>query len=1100
MRINRSNWRGLTASGLASLCGMAGLATADDTELFITGDDPAFQCEAPNVLLIIDTSGSMDGEVETQLPWDPAETYEGDYSSDRIYYSLSGDVPDADTDDMFQKSWNVCQAAAGAFQIDGQFTGQFRGWIPSQRQWGVLDPAASQVLVECSADRGDHGDGSAGNLYIADGPSGPWASDAQQEPSWAAASNVTTFDGNWLNWNAGDGTVARKKIDIVKEATKNVVDSLAGINFGLMRFHETKGGPIIHAVEAVETSRDSIKSAVDTLPADGFTPLSETLYEAGQYYAQRLVDFGDADTPVSVPASRLGDGLTYASPARNEGQKNFVVLLTDGEPDGDTEADSKIVALPGFSSLVGSACDGAGDGACLDDMAEYMFKRDLRSTVDGMQNVVTYTIGFDIDLPLLDSTAKRGGGEYFLADDTGSLTQALQKIVDQVKDAGSVFTAPAIPVNAFNRIETLDDVFISVFESSSSFHWPGNLKKYRVQIQDSGGAGQPDTVSLVGQDGQSVVDSATGFFTETAFSFWSPAPDGAEVTQGGAASQLPDAPSRRLLTNIAGGNLSAAGNQVSAANAGVTANLIGAPAAERDRVIAWARGEDVLDENPTGDVRLAMGDPLHVQPVTVIYGGDPDAGNVDAVVFIATNDGYLHAVDADNGRELWAFIPARLLGRLFALFSDAPTPNKQYGLDGEIRAFVMNNDGMPGIAGDEKVILLFGMRRGGSGVFAIDVTNRNQPRLVWEIDNQTAGFADLGQTWSTPVVSTVKVGATDRMVALFAGGYDSGQDNRAFRTDTIGNAIYMVDVEDGSLIWSAGGPNARDTHDLTLQRMRFSIPATLRAADLTEDGRADRIYVGDMGGQLWRLDIVNGNPVGSLVEGGVLASLGAADLGANPPASEIRRFYNTPDVVPVITEETFYLSINIGSGYRAHPLDTGASDEFFALRDFRVFDIIDSNDPAYDNPKTRAQLVDITATPNTTLLATEPGWRLRMEDVGEKILGESRTFANTVFFNSVTPLINPNSCGLPDTLNRQYRVNVLDGRPLTNLDGSVDEENLETSDRFEELDQGGIAPTPVFLFPEGRPGSPVVCVGLECFDPGFDTGVNRTFWYENETD
>ena len=108
------------------------------------------------------------------------------------------------------------------------------------------------------------------------------------------------------------------------------------------------------------------------------------------------------------------------------------------------------------------------------------------------------------------------------------------------------------------------------------------------------------------------------------------------------------------------------------------------------------------------------------------------------------------------------------------------------------------------------------------------------------------------------------------------------------------------------------------------------------------------------------------------------------------------------------------------------------------------------------------------------------------------------TFADAVLFNSFTPSGAPSACLPAGGINRLYVISVLDGRPLTNLDGSVDPD-LTQDDRFMTLQQGGIAPTPAFLFPADRPGNPVVCVGLECMDPNFNAGVNRTFWVQDES-
>ena len=88
------------------------------------------------------------------------------------------------------------------------------------------------------------------------------------------------------------------------------------------------------------------------------------------------------------------------------------------------------------------------------------------------------------------------------------------------------------------------------------------------------------------------------------------------------------------------------------------------------QLIDWARGVDIkdVDGDPDTTIRYAMGDTLHAQPAAVVYG--QAGGGRDIVLFSATNDGYLHAVDADTGEELWAFIPKELLPNLHALFVD----------------------------------------------------------------------------------------------------------------------------------------------------------------------------------------------------------------------------------------------------------------------------------------------------------------------------------------------------------------------------------------------------------------------------------------------
>jgi len=1069
-------------------------AQGDDTEIFISSDDSGISCDAPNVLFIIDTSGSMDGEVTTQVPFDEDTAFPGCYDSNVMYYTPGNNTPDCDSDAFFLKSANQCLAARGS-----QYFGAFQAWNEPQQRWVKLGSNEPDWPLECEADEGIHGDGTPSATYAVDGGADPWSSNEDDRIAWGSnATSTTLFDGNWLNWLSNPPEITKTRLEIVQDVTIQTLDVLDNANVALMNFNFSEGGSVIHAMEDLATAREPMTDKITDLSPLGSTQQAEVLYEAGQYLAGRNVDYGNAEaTNLSVAESRIGGttaSATYRSPLNSNGQNNYIVLMTDGVAIRDDSVNDKITSLPGYAQLVGTPCDDEGpDDTCLNNMAEYLFKADLRPGVDGIQNVITHTIGITVDDPQLESTAERGGGKYFVADDTANLSRALADLAKDFTRTASLLTSPLVPPNTFNRNERLNTVYVSMFEPSNTAHWPGNLKRYAIR-----------DLALVDANNNKALDSNTGFFSEQAVSFWSaPLVDGNDVQKGGAASQLPDPDNRRLFTNINGDVLSDLGNAVQVSNSDITAAMLGAPAEQRDDIIEWALGRDIRDTNgdgSTSDPRNAMGDPLHVQPIAVVYGADEASANT--VIFVSTNDGYLHAIDAVSGRELWAFLPDRLLGRLYELSLTEPAANKQYGLDGEIRLVLQGN----------RKILLFGMRRGGAAVFAVDVSSKNSPKILWEIDSTQADFLDLGQTWSTPTVARINVSGSQRSVVIFAGGYDGGQDNRTFRTDAVGNAVYIVDLLDGSLIWSGGSDAAQGSHDLQLSRMNFSIPAEIRILDINDDELVDRMYVGDMGGQLWRFDIINGNGAGSLVEGGVMASLGAADISGSVPASAIRRFYNTPDVVRVISDDKIFLTINLGSGYRAHPLDAGAvgaDDEFFSVRDFHVFDALDSSE--YGLPLTRDQfpIIEPTNCPST-LLPTDPGWRLGMiQGDGEKVLFPSLTVDNNLLFTSFTPTNPGNSCLPSGGLNRLYQINVVNGCALTNRDEPLDENELPQPEAFTELGIG------VPIAPGFTSGG--ACAGLGCFDDetpndgsdddsddGQSNGapediVNETYWHLNES-
>ncbi len=1122
MNIRRNRLASLllgTAFGLA-----AWPAVADDTELFVASTDPEITGAQPNILFIVDNSGSMSSTVLTQEDWDPDTTFTGCYGSNRLYFSTTGTMPACGSGNYVNKTANRCYASFTPLKSVGSFSDRMLAWRSFTQAWVALSGSSSSTRdrpVECQDDRGLHGSSTGdGQPWAAAGANGPWDDAANNEPSWNT--DYTVWDGNWLNWYSGGGTVTKTRMEIVREVAIDLLEGLNGVNVGLMHFNYDQGGTVSKAIENIATSRAAMQSAVGALTASTWTPLSETLYEAANYYMGRNVDYGNVGPVQSVAGARVGNVITgtqYAQPVSYACQKNYIVLLTDGLPTQDVGATAKIKGLPNWATNVTDAtCRGTpgGHGECMADLAEYLHRHDLNGSLTGLQNITTYTIGFGVDLALddttfLQETASAGGGQYFSAGDTATLQAALTQIIYDILDDATTFSTPTAPVNAFNRMQNLSDVYVSVFAPAVREHWPGNLKKYRL-----------DGGRLVDANNNSAVDIDTGFFTDTSQSFWSDGVDGNTAQLGGAANEQPAAASRNVYTDIAGTDLNATGNAVATGNSAITASVVGAPDdATKVSVIDWARGLDLLDEDDDGstsDERHVMGDPLHVRPMMVIYGGTASAP--DATVFVSTNDGYLHAVDPDDGSELWAYLPAEMLGRLYGLYLNQTTDTRSYGLDGEISVYIENEDATPGIAGEERVILLFGMRRGGDTLFALDVTDRNNPQLMWKLDSDDADFTDLGQTWSPPVVADIDIDGEVFHAAIFGGGYDDGQDDEGYNTDARGNAVYMVDVLTGKRLWSAGDSNA---HDLVLTDMTHSIPAGIRVLDIDGDRYADRMYVGDMGGRVWRFDISNGKPVAELVNGGVLASLGAADL-PSPTLADVRRFYATPDVARIVSGKTMYLSVHIGSGHREHPLDTATDDEFYALRDYNVFDTIATD--SYPAPITRSDLEDITSDVDPVIPAGSKGWRLGMDlSPGEKVLTESRTFANTVIFSSFSPGGNGDACVAAGGLNRLYLVSVRDGSPITNLDGSEEGQPLTADDRTRTLNQGGIAPDPALFFspPDDNPDPDVeclgpdcdddgdggddddgtqetLCIGVECFNPGFPNPPRRTHWNQTGTE
>jgi type IV pilus assembly protein PilY1 len=266
------------------------------------------------------------------------------------------------------------------------------------------------------------------------------------------------------------------------------------------------------------------------------------------------------------------------------------------------------------------------------------------------------------------------------------------------------------------------------------------------------------------------------------------------------------------------------------------------------------------------------------------------------------------------------------------------------------------------------------------------------------------------------------------------------------------------------------------------------------------------MYATDLGGQIWRFDITNGAVADLLVAGGVIAQLGADGISGTPSAAQTRRFYNAPDVSLVTDnlQQRRYVAISVGSGYRAHPFDLTASDRFYSIRDPNVFNQLSQNDYDTYSIVDEGDLVEVSGKTQTIITAKDSGWKFTLPD-NEKVLADSLTFDDQIFFVSFTPDTNAaTTCASGKGTNFLYRMSVVNGDPIV---PNIDTLNplLADAERRTTLQQGGIAPSPTILFPgpdDSCSGDdcnqpPLGCVGVECFDPGFDPFPVRTLWTQD---
>jgi type IV pilus assembly protein PilY1 len=494
---------------------------------------------------------------------------------------------------------------------------------------------------------------------------------------------------------------------------------------------------------------------------------------------------------------------------------------------------------------------------------------------------------------------------------------------------------------------------------------------------------------------------------------------------------------------------------------------------------------------------------------------------------------------SELGTESWAFMPRALMKNVATLKNNVVGIAHPVGLDGQ--PAVLTKPGPDGVSitgTGSKAWVFFGLRRGGGAYYALDVTDPDNPKLKWYVDSATPGFQELTLSFSTPTIGVLQYGVTAKEVVMFGGGYFGGGSGTTGRTGydvyggaavltdgggasiVKGNAVYIVDADTGALIWKAAkttmgaGLPAGAVEEVN-SGLDHSIAAQITLADTNGDDIDDRAYVGDLGGNIWRVDLPRSSTtdVRGTWQIAKLAALGNGAAGG----SGDRRFMDRVDFVPsqYPGSSTAFDALMIGSGDREHPTETTVDNQFYMLKDPNGYT---PPDPS-GTPVAPSGLADANcfldfdgftpplscgvanATANTQLAT---GWALDMEAPGEKVLAPSVSVNNEVFFTSYLPEGEPGAGGSPDPCNagtegsgRFYAVSLFNGYPVLNQQTLDDLGNQDASskvDRYSPLKSKGI-PSEIVPLGPGYFIRPDLSIGKTSGSSMF-----RTFWFEKGVD
>ncbi len=453
-----------------------------------------------------------------------------------------------------------------------------------------------------------------------------------------------------------------------------------------------------------------------------------------------------------------------------------------------------------------------------------------------------------------------------------------------------------------------------------------------------------------------------------------------------------------------------------------------------------------------------FGAALHAEPKVFQY--HRSAGGISRL-FLPTNMGFLHSFDANTGKEKWAIAQRRFLKSVSR--ASVPQGGSLNGLDGDIELLhldenldsdLLSTNSATAVDPGEKLYLYASARRGGQLLIGLDVTHPDTPDTLWRITETTTGFANLGDTWSTPKVSYLQKGppnadgTMDTIPVLFVGaGYDDAYDDPTFSgTTTKGAGIYMIDAVTGTKLWGAALTSG-DSSTSAVGNMNYPIVSDIKPFDVDFDGAVDLFYAVDIMGQIFRCDIEDLDS-----SAGANAKPSASEIGcdriARLDSTNSRRFYADLDAVTVLSKGGLIdrIGLAIGSGNINTPDEISTTKDRFYV----VFDESPMVEPTTHLNLTQSDLANATSHSSTPLdlnALNKKGWYIELNN-GEKVLSGATTFLHRTSFQTYYPFISTpaptsaqtSSCPENEVTSgysgRNFLVNLKDASLVTNAGGA----------------------------------------------------------------
>lgn len=484
--------------------------------------------------------------------------------------------------------------------------------------------------------------------------------------------------------------------------------------------------------------------------------------------------------------------------------------------------------------------------------------------------------------------------------------------------------------------------------------------------------------------------------------------------------------------------------------------------ASGETLVNYLRGERTNENSFYRQRAHVLGDIVSSQP---LYIGPPNKTYTEngyvafkskyskrpAIVVAGANDGMLHAFDVETGEEKWAYIPSMMLSKLYVLADKNYANKHEYFVEGTPRTSDVFVDG------EWKTILVGGFNAGGTGYYALDITNPYEPKFLWEYTNKNMGY-----TFGNPEITKLDNG---KWVVIVASGYNNcAKSSNAKCATTNGDGIgylYILDASNGN---EYSTPISTDVGNAS--------GLTRIIAHAGPDNITKRVYGGDLQGNLWRFNLETTGNKGFSKQ--LIAVLKDKDNKPQPITTRPQvtthkdstvilvgtgRYLDASDF-PSSQGQSFYA---IKDNISATPHDNIRTNKTFIQRIATASTCPEGTDIEICGPGTQVRMVAVlTGTQEKDSLDNKNGWYLDFPaNAGEISITDPKLVRGSITFTTSIPVESTaaacEAVNAKEPISFSYTVNYKDG-------GAIDPESTVAAKSL----GNGIATSPqIIQLPDG---------------------------------